>query len=331
MKKIKKKILLAVDYLLQNPTTSIRSLCIDFGIDRSSVTQNKIEWYKNLKQENLFESHRENDEDFLYYFEDKELEILNYYIKNSDNPRNDLKNKFSNAPDIRTIRRWMDILGKEYHTGICRKYKYNENKFNTIETEEDAYWLGFITADGCIIKGKWLGINLAEKDTEHLFKFGKYLGLSNESARELIKSSFGGAYNKSNPISCVKVCCNSIINNLIDKGIIPQKSGKEKPYICKTKELELAYIRGLIDGDGFLGSTQNRIGIVGSYEICEYVYNYINNNIVNISNNHIREHGTIFKLEINNNEKSKIIIKTLYNNANIYLQRKYDLYLERYN
>src|SRR5712692_8683456 len=30
----------------------------------------------------------------------------------------------------------------------------NERYFRVIDTEEKAYWLGFITADGCITKGK---------------------------------------------------------------------------------------------------------------------------------------------------------------------------------
>ena len=30
------------------------------------------------------------------------------------------------------------------------KYNYNKNAFNEIVTEEDAYWLGFLLADGYI-------------------------------------------------------------------------------------------------------------------------------------------------------------------------------------
>ena len=50
----------------------------------------------------------------------------------------------------------MDILGKTYTTGPLKKYHYDRNKFKEIVTEEDAYWLGFITADGCIIKNNFL-------------------------------------------------------------------------------------------------------------------------------------------------------------------------------
>lgn len=33
-----------------------------------------------------------------------------------------------------------------------RKHFFNERYFENIDTEEKAYWLGFISADGCISK-----------------------------------------------------------------------------------------------------------------------------------------------------------------------------------
>ena len=121
-----------------------------------------------------------------------------------------------------------------------------------------------------------------------------------------------------------------IISNLQDKGIDFRKSGKEHPYICPTLELQTAYVRGLIDGDGYIRSTQWGVGIVGSFEICSYVQNFINKNIIDISNNHIREHGIIYKLEIGGHIQTQKILKFLYENASIYLDRKYLLYKERY-
>ena len=44
-------------------------------------------------------------------------------------------------------------------------YYLNENYFEKIDTEEKAYWLGFIYADG-YITGDKLGISLAKCDKE---------------------------------------------------------------------------------------------------------------------------------------------------------------------
>lgn len=52
-----------------------------------------------------------------------------------------------------------------------RKYILNQNFFDDIDTEEKAYWLGFLYADGYNNeKRKEVKIRLAIKDEEHLLK-----------------------------------------------------------------------------------------------------------------------------------------------------------------
>ena len=64
------------------------------------------------------------------------------------------------------------------------KYTYNKDFFEVIDTEEKAYWLGFIFADGYVNQSKnelggcinnELGIELSVKDIDHLKKFNKSL------------------------------------------------------------------------------------------------------------------------------------------------------------
>lgn len=50
---------------------------------------------------------------------------------------------------------------------VSRKYKFDENFFENIDTEEKAYWLGFIYADGAVFK-RTLSIRLSTKDIHHL-------------------------------------------------------------------------------------------------------------------------------------------------------------------
>ena len=62
------------------------------------------------------------------------------------------------------------------------KYTYNENYFKIIDSEEKAYWLGFLYADGCItrfyrnekLKSMSLELTLQSNDIEHLKKFLKF-------------------------------------------------------------------------------------------------------------------------------------------------------------
>ena len=59
-----------------------------------------------------------------------------------------------------------------------KKYSLNENYFETIDNEEKAYWLGFISTDGNIYKRDnngtiILSFNLNIRDKKHLEKFLK--------------------------------------------------------------------------------------------------------------------------------------------------------------
>lgn len=323
MKKLSKKTINAIEYSIQNPTISITQIGQRFGVDRHTISK-----YKKNNEYLKFNIQNESNpnDDFLYYFTEEEIKDIQIYLANPTTSYD----KLNLSVDKRTIHRWLPIFGAEKTIGGSQKYNYDRTKFKKITTEEDAYWLGFITADGCIIENKWLQIQLAKKDKHHLEKFCKYMGLNGKETNEIIKDGFGGAYTRDNPINNVKICSVEIISNLAEKGITPRKSGKEKPYICETKELEKAYIRGLIDGDGYFRETQFGIGIVGSYEICNYVKNFINNNIKDISKNNIHEHGVIWKLELSGKNQCSTILDSLYGDANIYLDRKYKLYQEKY-
>ena len=79
--------------------------------------------------------------------------------------------------------------------------------FETIDTEEKAYWLGFMYADGYIGASRYsVGINLSLKDIDHLKKFCKYMGLTEQETAEIITTGYGGSYNKDNLVNGVKIC-----------------------------------------------------------------------------------------------------------------------------
>ena len=328
MKKISKNLICALNYAEQNPTMSLTQIANQFNVERHALSRwlTATQSYKNY----IYNNKKDPNDNMMYYFSDAELEMLNYYKEHKNITHSQLCKDRVNAPKKhQTLYHWLNIMGYEiYDTTI--KYHYNRQKFNEINTEEDAYWLGFITADGCIIENKWLAIQLGEVDYNHLVKFCQYMEFPEEEIPMIIQKSYGGAYDKNNTVYFVKICSLEIIKNLMDKGIVARKSGKEIPYICKTKELELAYIRGLIDGDGYLRSTQYGMGIVGSYAICEYIRNYLIANVHDLSKNNIHQHGAIWKFAFSGFNNCSIVTKALYENATIFLDRKYNLYKTQY-
>ena len=71
----------------------------------------------------------------------------------------------------------------------------NLDFFHEINTEEKAYWIGFICADGNVSKTKnLLQINLSYKDVSHLKKIGNIFGRDYYEGRTLNKKS--GEYHK---------------------------------------------------------------------------------------------------------------------------------------
>ena len=70
------------------------------------------------------------------------------------------------------------------------KLRFNENVFDTIDTEEKAYWLGFIFADGYISSQKEgkkkqykFELTLGVEDIDHLHKFNKFIGYEGDNVK----------------------------------------------------------------------------------------------------------------------------------------------------
>ena len=123
-----------------------------------------------------------------------------------------------------------------------RKYVIDHHFFDEIDTEEKAYWLGFITADGCIVSKCALAINLATVDAGHLEKLS--ISLSSDYPVRLGPSS-------KSPNGMARWYANSmpIVSALGALAVTPRKSATALPWNGPA-ELMRHYWRGMVDGDG---------------------------------------------------------------------------------
>ena len=213
-----------------------------------------------------------------------------------------------------------------------RKYEIDENVFEKIDTEEKAYWLGFLYADGNI--GNYdknsIDISLAEKDKNHLEKFKKFL----KSDKEIITRT--NTLNNKIFYSC-RFCIDDkkVHDDLIDKGCFPNKSLILKfPTIEQVPEhLVHHFIRGYFDGDGCIGYNENRnkfhFSINGTNEFLSKMVENFKKNIKDYKETKIYKdsRSNVYQIQKGGVIGGKTVnglYNYLYKDATIYLDRKYE-------
>ncbi len=205
------------------------------------------------------------------------------------------------------------------------KYSFNDTVFDKIDSEEKAYWAGFIAADGCILRrGKGfsdqLSITLHKKDIDHLKKFLKFLSSNHPIKRE--RNQWGNNYAR------ITICSNRLSKGLSRLNIVPRKTKTYKlPQL--SGDLMRHFVRGYFDGDGCFSEYQGgkRFNIVGIKGVILDLQKYfitevgLNKTILG-KNKHALEARC---LEYSGNKNVWKIARHFYSNATVYLERKFNI------
>ena len=238
------------------------------------------------------------------------------------------------------IRQW---LKKQ---GILRSYKesmevFSENVgnyinvdfFGKINTEEKAYWLGFIYADGNINKKEnLLTIGLKSIDRLHLKKFGDIFGKKIE-VRKLKKYK---NIQSEREVACCRVGSKHICRTLIELGIKPRKTYIEDSFDIDIVPTHLLhhFLRGLFDGDGSVGiyetgssvkSKQLRAQFIASDKLTPVIQKILMDRC-SLNETKIIDEKYISLITYGGNGSARKIFDYLYKDATIYLERKYDIF-----
>lgn len=210
------------------------------------------------------------------------------------------------------------------------KRKLNEDYFTTIDTEDKAYWLGFLYADGCVnvrtkngrAKSMNLEVGLKRSDEGHLVKLAKSLDYENYKINHREQTNSVRII-----IGSTKLC-----RGLVDKGCIPNKSLKlQFPDFLPTHLID-HFIRGYMDGDGYIGVRHNRtcqtlrVGVIGTLSMLEGIVKHFG---LQADDYHLyrdkRHNEAIYSIEFYKNAALKVA--KIYKDSKIHLTRKYDLVL----
>ena len=215
---------------------------------------------------------------------------------------------------IRRVLRDNNIPLEQYIITNRDRRLVKDNPFTNLQDPIVQYWLGFLSADGGVFENR-ISLGLQEKDKRHIEKFVEFLG--NElTIRKVCKDHKYYSY----------VCsfrsreCSDFLKNL---GITSNKSFT----LDYNNEITIDFLRGVIDGDGYIRKTFEEVSIltgskVFAYQLKEAIHKLFNM----IASIRIIKRGNseYYTIGIYGRNRVRIILKKLYQNAPIFLDRKYE-------
>lgn len=204
-----------------------------------------------------------------------------------------------------------------------RKYACDHSFFDRIDSEPKAYWLGFIAADGCIVKTKWspvLLITLSQVDLAHLEAFRDAIG-SNQPVRiEAGRGSYGG------PKARFGVTSSQLVAGLQRHGITYHKTASHA-WPALPEHLIRHYLRGYFDGDGCFtrsGTSNLVFDLTGSFPFITATQEFMSETL-DLRKNKIYPHSLsklVCSIRWAGESQITKIAHYFYTDATIYLPRK---------
>lgn len=247
------------------------------------------------------------------------------------------KQHFISIYKVKTIIKNLGIWKRKPHIYNTYLYTLNKNYFDVIDTQEKAYFLGLLYADGCncVVGGYRISIKLQEQDKPILDKLNVALGSNRPLGfRELSKKNpkWKNAYE-------LQIGNKHLSKQLEILGCMPNKS---LTLIFPTeqqvpKHLINHFVRGVWDGDGSISCSNKKnilsCNLVSTQQFCEklsellYKELSIYSSIYQDKKSKLRNTSTR-RFTIRGGHKNvKIFLDWLYKDATVYLERKYKLYL----
>lgn len=190
--------------------------------------------------------------------------------------------------------------------------------FADIDTEEKAYVIGLLGADGSIFTSRgryYTVISLRDYD----------VGLV-ERVRDIISPTRKVYLNKregKGTMATLSVCDKNLYLQLLEHGIVPKKSLKLSPPPGLPLSLVSHYVRGLFDGDGTLFLTKTKAihcAIYGSENTASFVhheFSKLQRNTMSVTK--IRNLHAIRYFGLN----AIRFLRWMYADSTIHLERKY--------
>jgi hypothetical protein len=200
-----------------------------------------------------------------------------------------------------------------------RRHTLNDGVFDAV-TEDSAYWVGFLMADGHIsviatTSANAIELALAIRDKEHIRKFLDFLGSDHPIGERDAGNGHG------NIVARTKICSDRLVRAIARYGVTPNKT-----HTAEVRHLELNrdFWRGVIDGDGWITLREDgspTIGLIGSERLVSQFQAFVRSFTSECTASICRK-SCVFSLRISQRSVTREILRTLYSDCKTALDRK---------
>lgn len=199
----------------------------------------------------------------------------------------------------------------------------NRYIFEKIDNEEKAYWLGFLYADGSVgSTDNRIELGLSEVDKEHVEKFKQFIGLNNKISYRPQSKSYRYVFK------------DKIFKEiLIKQGCVPKKSlVLNFPTDDQVPEYLIRhFIRGYFDGDGCFCHTEEcfEASFIGTENFIIGCLKKLPKGLnTNLKIKDVHRKDGAKKYGFYSYSDVKAFLSFMYDDCNIYLERKYQKYID---
>ena len=254
-------------------------------------------------------------------------------LKTDDNIEEHIVQEYNNGVSSEKIAQELDLnasticrilkrkgIGLKHAKHFNRKYQINESFLDVIDTQEKAYFLGFMYADGAVHKeAPSFKLELHVQDMDILEKFQRLLFIGDVSkiGTDRIKYKYFSIRSK------------RLRDKLIENGCVPAKTFKVSLPKTLSEELMHHFLRGLYDGDGCINICESgrvRVILTGYYNFLLEIKEYLSTKHGISGLLRADENNRVADLVVSKNYDAQKFLEYLYTDANIYLDRKYTKY-----
>lgn len=202
----------------------------------------------------------------------------------------------------------------------------NENAFERINTDEKAYYLGFLMADGNILlntRGEPVAVQvcLSEQDRELLESLAKFVGTDAPLYERPDRNALQ-----------LRIYSRKLARDLCTCGCVPNKTFTLQfpPEETVPKGLLGAFVRGYFDGDGGIIKTHSGARVVIACASLSFAGSMLDafSDVCSNGGVHLRKQGKIYYVVIERKTLLNKIYHWFYDTATVWLPRKRKKYEE---